>query len=413
MRMIPHRIENNEALLVGQEVETVPETVNKSKSRASPNKRKANPPGMRITERDYEILMMLLSLKLLDLELIAARFFSNSSNSQRGRLEAARRRMRLGFDHRLWNRHRLPTITGEQSFVYTLGAAGRDLLIKKFGRDPNLVKRAYKYSPRFKPLFAYHLLDVNRFRLVLDMISSEEIQVVKYMDEAELKFKQIEAHKQAKDNNEPVQYWVPFYTDGKNDGLVRLSYPDGYFVLSWPGSEKADLPIYFEIDRGTTTSSRWRKRKIKAYQNYRQSGWFSHLYGYDDYIVLTLTTSEARKRHLVEATTAEVADELKTEAWQLTFNLLKDKWEREPTQEEVEQALAPDGHFWFTTLDNVSLKYPSRIIEEKVWHTAVSNIKARLNSGSNKPPGKKAVGLEKRVSSPQNNVEASEGLRKF
>src|SRR6185436_8751873 len=66
--------------------------------------------------------------------------------------------------------------------------------------------------------------------------------------------------------------------------------PDGYFVLKTP---KGNTHIFLELDRGTTTSKRFRQ-KIVAYRTYHQSGAYERRYHARNYRMITVTTSERR-----------------------------------------------------------------------------------------------------------------------
>jgi len=135
-----------------------------SKARASPLHRKKEAPPMRLMDRDMAILEDLLRYRVLNLEMIVRKYFKKKQGSEtdNGLRSAAKRRLRLMFDHRLVNRHWLPTIeTGRDPLVYTLGAQGARKLHER-GEDPEAIERALRYEPRFKPLFAAHMLDLVR-----------------------------------------------------------------------------------------------------------------------------------------------------------------------------------------------------------------------------------------------------------
>jgi hypothetical protein len=343
-------------------------------SRASPRYRKKNPPLIRLMQRDIDILWSLLHYRLMDMPMLVRRHFQGSS-SKDGGWATAKRRLRLLWDHKLLDRHWLPTMEiGRNPYVFTLGSTGAAKL-RALGADPEAIERCLRYNPRFKPMFAEHALVLARFRLCFDLLP--EYEWVDYLDEATLKSKQYEALQAAKKQNLPaeeVARWVPYYTEKKSGKIVH-TYPDFYFVQC---IGELNFPIFLEIDRATTTLKRFR-RKIRAYQQYRESGWLKELYGFHDFSVFTVTTSPTRLANLIAASEAEVGEELTEIALEKTRRFLHNAWGREPTPAEIEKQHESGAHFrdrkfWFTLEKNIDLDEPLNLVKNQIWHIAIGNM---------------------------------------
>ncbi len=74
-------------------------------------------------------------------------------------------------------------------------------------------------------------------------------------------------------------------------------FADGTFVLRHAGGS---VRVFIEVDRGRRVST-WRD-KIYAYHAYTNSAALQQRYGTTWFVLLTITTDEAQRRKLMEAT---------------------------------------------------------------------------------------------------------------
>jgi hypothetical protein len=184
---------------------------------------------------------------------------------------------------------------GRKPLVYFLDEAGAALLaeLDDVGREQiDWHKRENDVSW----LFLNHLLRVNDVRLSLTLSAHEHNWTIRpWLDDQALR----------RDKRD----YVPVQIEGK-DGRRRVEkvafVPDGYAVLDAAGEEP--FHYFLEIDLGTVTGRSAREgrrdwsRKVKAYLGYRVLGLFKTKYGGERFRVLTVTTSEARLRNLIQAT---------------------------------------------------------------------------------------------------------------
>jgi hypothetical protein len=135
-----------------------------------------------------------------------------------------------------------------------------------------------------------------------------------------------------------MQEKIPYLVRGAR--IIR-KYADGYFTLRLPSTQR-QAHFCLEIDQGTMTNPRWQE-KVKAYQEFRQSGQSERQWGTRNFRVLAVTTSERRLTNLKKAT---------------------------------EQARG-DHFFWFTTFEKVNIWEPETILDA-VWLVATKDSSATL-----------------------------------
>jgi hypothetical protein len=248
------------------------------------HKRCKQPPAMRLTSRDKEIVTAVCQYRLLSSQQIEALIFP--SEKLYGKRTVCQRRLQLLFHHGYLNRLPITLVLGEgrQPIVYVLDKKGADLVATLHGIDRANLGWQPKLSQAGMP-FVQHSLAINDVRLIVHRLKDMgQWQVAKWIDDNEFKTAQYKAK-------------VPYRTHGAR---VTRILPDGFCRLSFPGQEH-DAYFFLEVDLGTMVNSRWGD-KVKAYSQFRSSGAAFKHYGTHNFRVLTIAPSESRLRNLMKTT---------------------------------------------------------------------------------------------------------------
>ena len=245
-------------------------------SRLPRNKRVANPPPMRLTARDQEIIRAVHDYRVLRSDQLQALFFGSQST-------ASYRLSRL-YQHGFLDRHFLPTLGGLASslILYTVGKQGVQVLREAFEVAPEEIRR----RPSNKALTASwleHLAQINDVRVAVTLAARRQGYTLElWLDDTALK----------------GTYDYVTVKTSRGGSRKEPLIPDGYFVLQTP---RGHACFFLEVDRGTETTSRF-KAKILAYQAYITSGQYERQYGTRSLRVLTVVPGPKRLANLKRVT---------------------------------------------------------------------------------------------------------------
>jgi len=276
--------------------------------------RPKNPPRMRITERDLEILKVVESYRFVSGEQIERRVFLRGEGSDRRRTRCAAR-LRKMFDNGLLGRVRWPFHAITLPMVYYLERDGADLLALKLGVERDRIRTLTKAEKRpaisRSLLFLAHTLAVNDFRTIFTQsCEGEGVELCQWLNEYEL----------GRDYAE-IEY--------KGRGKKQAVQPDACFVIR-DGDRQAHF--FLEMDMETTPSKRWAPKVLGLYE-YLFGGKYTERFGTRSLRVLCVTLSDSRKRLLV-------------------------KWTRDAIPEKWHPL------FWFATQDQVTV---GSVLTEPIW----------------------------------------------
>lgn len=286
------------------------------------HRRVANPPPMRLMERDVEILQTVHDFRIMRGSQIQALFFGSQST-------ASYRLSRL-YQHGFLDRHFLPTLGGLASSpaLYSLGKRGVSVLRKVLDCGPEGIRKPLS-SNELSPLFLEHLMQINDFRVAVMVAAREQgYTLEQWIDDYQLKA-----------DYDRVAIQTP---QGRKRSVSLI--PDGYGVLQVPQGRAC---FFLEMDRGTMTGARFRD-KVLAYQAYIASGQYEKRYGTRSLRVLTVTSGPKR------------LENLKAEA----------------------EAVNGGRVFWFMTVEQIS---PVSVLSEPVWHVAGEAGREAFIPSDNKP----------------------------
>ncbi len=133
---------------------------------------------------------------------------------------------------------------------------------------------------------------------------------------------------------------------GSMEQVTLPVQPDATFVLMGHGGTPKELRrrIFVEIDRGTRATRTWAD-KISAYDRYRGSAELKARYGVDDFTVLTITTTEAQRQTLMQATAGMVGKADKRYRFALETDVHPDtigsQWYQLVSMSKTERRLRP------------------------------------------------------------------------
>lgn len=278
-------------------------------SRLPRNRRVKNPPAMRLTSRDVDIIKLVHDCRVLRGTQIQAHSFKSQSTS-------SYRLSRL-YQHGYLDRHFLPALGGLASSptLYTVGKRGMALLFQTLGLSTeNRIRRG---SKDLSPLFLEHILRINDFRIAVTLATHQSGYSIKeWIDDSILR-----------SNYEHVTIET---SRGRRAKISLI--PDSYFVLSVP---QGNASFFLELDRGTMTLGRY-QQKIQAYQSSIFSGKYQRRYKTRSLRVLTVTEGEKRLNNLKKKT------------------------------EDVNGRKI----FWFTTFSSITFE---TVLREPIWNVAGSD----------------------------------------
>lgn len=245
------------------------------KKRLPRNKRISDPPPMRLTERDIEILKTVYEWRIMKGDQIQQLFFGSQST-------ASFRLSRL-YQHGFLERHFLPTVGGPASSptIYTIGKQGIEVL-KKEGFYNEASKRKIPRK-QLSPLFLEHTLAINDVRVAVTVSTKQHGYVLEiWLDDVDLK----------------VNYDIVVVSSRDGNRREVSLIPDSYFVLRVPQGRAC---FFLEIDRGTETLSRF-EEKVRAYEAYVRTGQYKERFGTRSLRILTVACSNKRLSRLLRCT---------------------------------------------------------------------------------------------------------------
>lgn len=242
------------------------------------SQRLSNPPYMRLTERDREIIAAVHHFRVLRQDQLQSLFFGSQSAAQRVLVRL--------YDHGFLERKFLPVVVeergGRSPTLYVLDRRGAELLRAEAGYT-NLAW--YPTSKALSPDFLAHTLAINDFRVAITVACREPgYDLATWLGENELKA-----------DYDRVTVRAP---SGRSRTVSVI--PDSYFTITTP---RGTAPFFLELDRGTMELSRF-KTKVEAYLTYRQNGGYERRFGYKSLRVLTVTPGPRRLENLIQAASA-------------------------------------------------------------------------------------------------------------
>ena len=266
-----------------------------------------NPPRMRLTERDIQVVLAVHRYRVLRREQIQQLFFPSQNT--------ANERLKRLYQHGFLERRQVPVEYGEGTAqaLYLLEEKGADLVAEQLGIDREEITWRAAHN-QVGTAFLDHTLLVNQVRLTFELAAQEAgYGIPSWIGEEELKA-----------NPEYVN--IPMST-GKWSRVAVI--PDGYFVLDL-GDKRAHF--FLEVDRATEANKRW-GQKVQAYLEYTRSGKYTERYGTRSLRVLTVTTGDKRLANLKRAT----------------------------------QRAGGGQMFWFTTVDKA---VEAKVLQVAIWQMA-------------------------------------------
>ncbi len=283
------------------------------------HKRVPNPPSMRLTERDRDIIRGVYRYRLLASPQVEALFFPFARNKPHSKRTVCQRRLQLLYHHCYLERIQVPVILGEgrKPSVYALAKRGADLIASEGGQDRGDVGWKPNYK-QYGQSFIDHSLAVNNLQVGIELLCAHSDLTLKgWVSEADFRTAIF------KDR-------VPYRMRGAR--TIRI-FPDGYFSILVPSTNKP-LHFFIEVDQGTMTNSRWQE-KMLAYNQFRTSGLSQKYYQARNFRVLSIISSQARLNNLKKAS----------------------------------EKVGADHHFWFTSQENIDIWQPQKLLAP-IWDVA-------------------------------------------
>lgn len=208
-------------------------------------KRAESPPAMQLTERDLQILRLVVDFRYATGEQVGRLLFKPGSHS------LCKRRLSLLFHNGYLDRRFLPLrqAFGAARAYYILDASGRDVLRHTFELDAKELDWRPKDGRR-EPLYMEHTLRINDLRTAF-MLATDASRLA-WLDERELK-RRARTHR---------------VEDPLHPGELITIVPDGHATVDGRSS------FALELDRGTVEEVPF-KRKVRAYGQWKVSGQYA------------------------------------------------------------------------------------------------------------------------------------------
>lgn len=276
------------------------------RKRARRDERPENPPPMRITERDIQIIQAVYEYRVLTTQQLKALFFPS--------LHQAYFRLGALYQHGFLDRRFVGAAIDKNNtpIMYVLDKRGAELLQAERGFDIQWTHREYK---QVGLPFLEHTLAINTVRVAVVKACEQQagFTLLQWRSEGDLKddYDHVTIHSEK----------------GKSVSVSVI--PDSYFVLDSP---RGTAHFFLELDRGTMTTKRF-KQKVLAYQAYYQNGAYQRRYNTKSLRVLTVATSLVRAQNLHKMT---------------------------------EEAQGKQ-RFWFTTLEQITVE---QVLNVPIWQVA-------------------------------------------
>jgi len=268
--------------------------------------------GLRLQERDIEIIRLVYDFRFLNSDQIKALI----NGSEQGILRRLQKLFHHGFLDRPPSQILYP-LAGPQKMVYALGDRGASLLAEKYGVDIAKIKWNEK-NKEVKDRHIQHTLMISNFRTCLELALSK-------IPDTHLLFWQRENPKELKDY---------VYIEDYGREIKAPIVPDGFFGIQ---DLKGKMFFFLEADQSTMTNARFLK-KMRAYWRWWKEGRHTKKFGIKAFRVLTITKTKQRKENLRKIT--KKADERQVGSFM----------------------------FWFTSEENYSLQRPQSVLRP-IWQT--------------------------------------------
>ena len=246
---------------------------NNPKSRRPRFRRAGNPPPLRLTDRDKEIIRAVHEFRVLRQSQIQVLFF--------GSRQTAQLRLSKLYHNRYLDRRAVRVLGGAASspLLYILDERGAEVLRSEFGMDV----RSPKKDKRLGVKFLEHTIDINTVRVAITVACREHgYEIANWHDDMTL-------------SADYDRVSIPTSRGGSRTVPVT---PDSYFSVRVP---RGVTHFFLELDRGTMELRRFR-RKIVTYLHYYASGGYERRYRTRSLRVLTVTTTQARLTNLKKTT---------------------------------------------------------------------------------------------------------------
>ncbi len=257
-----------------------------------PKYKRINDVTIRLQERDLNIILLIYLYRFLSSDLIAA-FIGGSKQGVLRRLNLL---FHAGFLDRPHEQVR-PFEPGSGQMVYAVGNKGIELLHEMFGIPKKKVDWTSK-NRDVKNIFLNHTLMIATFKATLKLACDRhgEIELIEQekivQGEPVLK---ININREEKGKTQNMRYNL------KPDALFGLrfleenpNYNKAYYFLE---ADRATQPIV----RYTFLKRSFFAKKLFGYRHCKISGAFKKNFGFEHPRVLTVTTSQERINHMVEA----------------------------------------------------------------------------------------------------------------
>lgn len=243
--------------------------------------------GFRLTERDVEILKMVLAYRVVTRFHVARLLFPPGA--------ASRAILRLGLlaRHGFLERQEQASkpSEGRAPYLYLMTEKSVRHLAELFDCE----RSAIPWHPadnHLKQLFLDHQLRIQDARVAIAVSARQHgFALLQWLDEGQLR----SAH--ATDR---------VAVRGPKGGVQKITVVPDFYVKFRTATHIGNL--FGEIDRGTTTADAadflrrdWEK-KIRGYQQFLATGLFQARYAAPSFRVVTITTSETRLRRLQQVT---------------------------------------------------------------------------------------------------------------
>ena len=223
--------------------------------------------GMRIEERDEQLLCDLFLHRLMSRGQIEKSYFSSTVR--------ANARLRLLFDHNFVLRHYPPYAPFGAQAIYCIGKAAIPLVSRRLEMDLNEVKRFYRRNQT--PTFIEHTLAIVDVWLAFREAQqkSQTWSMERWLAEMQCRHEWDIRAAGGKWHKETF----------KPDAFVRLETEAGFH------------PFFIEVDLGHTSAQQF-LGKLLTHRRYLESGLFAQTYGDQSFRTLVFTTAARRLRNL-------------------------------------------------------------------------------------------------------------------
>lgn len=247
--------------------------------------------GMRLEERDEQILCDLFLHRLMSRGQIERTYFSSTVR--------ANARLRLLFDHHFVGRHYPPYAPFGAQAIYSIGKAALPVVTRRLGMDLPEVTRFYRRSKT--PTFIEHTLAVVDIWIALREAVSAHPGLAISLWLAEMQCR---------------HDWEIRAARGK--WHKEAFKPDAFFRLARK-SDQSLHNFFIECDLGHTSAKQF-TGKLLTHTRYLESGLFEQTYGNSAFRTLVVTTGIRRLENL-----KALADEQEISLfWFTTFDLIQE-----------------------------------------------------------------------------------------